>query len=257
MNKKRPSFRIERVPEEHIEDDTTHLWAVSYADFLMVLLSFFILFFSVGEENRDHLVRQIAEMPWAGEKMRQQNAVVNEKKAERSPASQTSVDIAKVKELLLDHQLNIDIDKNKTLTLRFPDNIYRPGQYSLNAKSKKYVRNTLNRIQKYWGQLEFTFIGHADNLPLRKNGIIQSNHDLSALRATRALQEAISVGLPEENLISEGWGSLRLNARSLSILIRPLTKKFRQPASVLTPIVPPSKPKYKPTKRQFHTYQVK
>ena len=45
--RKIPHVRVERPNLPQVQDDSTHLWAVSYADFLMVLLCFFILFFSV------------------------------------------------------------------------------------------------------------------------------------------------------------------------------------------------------------------
>ena len=51
--------RVERARAIHLEDETSHLWAVSYADFLMVLLSFFIIFFSLDKKTKDSVIDEI------------------------------------------------------------------------------------------------------------------------------------------------------------------------------------------------------
>ncbi len=55
--------RIQRAPRgELVETGENMMWAVSYSDLLMVLLSFFVLFFSYGEkekETKDSITRMV------------------------------------------------------------------------------------------------------------------------------------------------------------------------------------------------------
>ena len=56
--------RIDRHQGIHVaEDENQHLWAVSYSDFLMALLAFFILFFSMDDTKKDQLILKIKSMP--------------------------------------------------------------------------------------------------------------------------------------------------------------------------------------------------
>ena len=54
--------RVERDDEVTFhEDENAHLWAVSYSDFLMALLAFFILFFSMDDTKKDQLILNLAQ----------------------------------------------------------------------------------------------------------------------------------------------------------------------------------------------------
>ncbi|RYZ61654.1 MAG: hypothetical protein EOP09_19695, partial [Proteobacteria bacterium] len=53
--------RVERDEVSGVhEDENQHLWAVSYSDFLMALLAFFILFFSTETPERQKLILELA-----------------------------------------------------------------------------------------------------------------------------------------------------------------------------------------------------
>ena len=57
VNKNKRRIRIE-LPEEQEFHSEGESWAVSYADFLMVLLSFFIIFFSYSREKTQSIIDQ-------------------------------------------------------------------------------------------------------------------------------------------------------------------------------------------------------
>ena len=52
--------RIERRSKAQIASEDMQSWAVSYSDMLMVLMSFFVIFFSFEDKKRDDLVSQIS-----------------------------------------------------------------------------------------------------------------------------------------------------------------------------------------------------
>lgn len=239
-------YRLPREEPTEIEDDTAHLWAISYADFLMVLLSFFILFFSISEDERDNLIKYLAKTPWPEAQPKissmQMDSIIKEGMTNIQTVAQNLKD------------LNISVTKmdDNQLVLKFPDNIYSPGSTILLTDGQDILDDSLNRLKKYWHQLEFTFIGHVDSLPLTKstNDIIANNYDLSALRASRALQFALVKGIPSQNLISEGWGSKRYNSRSLSLKIKLAEYKARKPAKFEPTHLPPS------TRPGFQSYPI-
>ena len=223
MSKAKGRIRIPRDHPIEIEDDTSHLWAVSYADFLMVLLSFFVLFFSIDDQERESLVKHLSALKWDGKSSNNGSTPVPEEQ---------KVSWQSLRSTLGEKNIKFVSQDKESLILKFPDNLYPPGAVALNKVNSDLLKDTLVKLEKYWPQIEITFIGHADSQRLsKKHSFIRNNHDLSALRASRALQLALDMGIPEEHLVSEGWGALRLNSRSLSLLIRPYDGQSRQPAN--------------------------
>lgn len=208
----------------HIEDETSHLWAVSYADFLMVLLSFFILFFSLGEEKKKSIIQTIATMgvengavsgfgDGSGENGGLDGAA--DRKINNLPT------LLSLKELLDKFQLQTT-QTEESLILKFPQNIYQQGEVQLSAVYRSQLKSLLETLRPFVDQIEITFIGHTDSSPLKKNKseLIADNFDLSVLRATKALQLALRQNINPDRLAAKGSAYNQRNSRTLSIILR-------------------------------------
>lgn len=209
--------RIERDENIEIhEDENSHLWAVSYSDFLMVLLSFFILFYSVDEDKQDQLIFQIAKN-FAGNSNAQgiganKNHEPVKSAIERIPTS------------LFDHikSLQVNLSENKKhLTINFPDDLFAIGSHELNQENEKVIIETLNILKPHSQNLYLYFEGHTDDRPLhtKVRNINLDNYVLSSLRASSALLKAQQLGFPEEQMFIQAASSHIRNSRSLSLRV--------------------------------------
>lgn len=206
--------RLERDDEITVhEDENSHLWAVSYSDFLMALLSFFILFFSMDTPARQTLILNLAgefsndgKGPGMGGKF--------EGQVHKSRIPATVLHSFK--------DLDVNVDK-ESLVINFPDNFFMPGRHIIQADHQQLISNFLTKLKPYENQVNIYFEGHTDDKPLHKykNDIIVDNFVLSSLRASSALLVAKKLGFSESHLFIQAASSNLRNSRSLSIRIEP------------------------------------
>lgn len=217
-----PKKRLPRVERDELlhlgEDENQHLWAVSYSDFLMVLLCFFILFFSAEPPQKKRLLLEIATQfsgPTLGVGSGSgQGTGTGPAGNQRMPAA------------LLDSLKNLDVvvDKEKeTLVINFPNDLYGPGQHKIDKNRLELIHNFLTIIKPYEKSVNLFFEGHADASPLKihRNNIIVDNFVLSSLRASSALGFARDMGFSEKIMFIQAASSNLRNSRSLSIRIEP------------------------------------
>jgi len=194
--------------DEEIQDETSNIWTVSYADFLMVLLTFFILFFFVNTQVKNSVVKSVA------------SAFPQVKKEFNLIPKKTIT--------ALDQQFHLSSEvKDDTLILTFPDNSYEMGKIYLNDQIKGKLSNVLKVLEKNINKIEIIFVGHTDSVPViqDKKNIVEDNYDLSVLRASKALQFALHEGILPSHVAAKGAAEVVRNSRTLSMIIRPYQGK--------------------------------
>lgn len=210
--------RIERDETSHVlEDENQHLWAVSYSDFLMALLSFFILFFSVDAPQRSQLIMELSQQfspSGTGSGSSSSGGGVESGLSGRMPSS--------LMESLKELKVSMSKD-HESLIVNFPNDLYGPGQHQFAKDRALLVENFLNTVKPYQDKVILYFEGHTDDAPLRvhKNNIVVDNFVLSSLRASFALGYAREMGFSDKNMFIQAAASNLRNSRSLSIRIEP------------------------------------
>ncbi len=215
--------RLPRVERDEVvelqEDENSHLWAVSYSDFLMALLSFFILFFSIETPKRDQIIYNLAEQfsgqnQGAGGFGASGSDKGEEGKNHRLPAN--------FAESLKSYNVNVDKD-HEALIINFPDDLFKAGRHTMLSEKTDLITNCLKMLKPYEGKITLYFEGHTDDKPLRvhKNDIVTDNFVLSSLRASSALGLAKKMGFSEKYMFTQANSSNLRNSRSLSIRIEP------------------------------------
>lgn len=203
--------RVEREdPVEGVHDDS-HSWAVSYADFLMVLLSFFVIFFSLDTEKKEEIFqRLIAGTPAPGTEQKSNGT-------DRLPEGVSAV-VTNIDGLYVSRP-----DEKQKLFIYFEDNIYSPGQLDLNEVQIDKLKGILTKLQPFMKEINITFIGHTDSttVSVSRNRFISDNFDLSSLRATKALQQAVKAGFNPEKMFAKGVAEHSRGSRTLSLVISP------------------------------------
>jgi flagellar motor protein MotB len=208
--------RIDRDVEVKIhEDENQHLWAVSYADFLMALLAFFILFFSMDEPRRDDLLQTLTLQF-------EKASLTKSAQTERSPNSVPgSLSAEMMSQLKI---LNVSfIPQGRSLLVNLPDDYFRPGRYRIDSKNRQVMIRLLELVKPYSEHVNIYFEGHSDEEPLAraKTPVLTDNLVLSSLRATSALNFAKGMGFQSDHLFISGMGSGQRKTRTLSLRLEP------------------------------------
>jgi flagellar motor protein MotB len=220
-----PKVRLQRIRCENElnpygRETESATWAISYADVLMVLLSFFVIFFSFGKSDTQSIIQKIIVATQGGSETPLQGTGP-------SLASKTSgLPMKTVLDSLtevggLDAGIKRIVEDDETLVLLFPDESYEPSSFVLQGKSLALFHKTMTTLSKYKDQINIVFVGFADRQPIVRHpsDAVQNNFDLSALRATRALEVAAPYGFSMEHLKAEGMGDFGRKSRSLSLRI--------------------------------------
>lgn len=209
-----PELPKAETPEE---DSLQFLWAVSYCDLLMVLMSFFILFFQINDNKEQ--ASPVRDVMLALKNETQE--VVSKAPAALANRMPSSA-IEKLANVLQSENVQIIEDPSgKIITLDFRSNLYPPRGYAFPKSQQAQLEKILKEIKPFSKNLMITFIGHADEskITMIKDNIIDSNLVLSNLRATRAVEIAFQLGFDPMNVTGQGAGEFSRNTRSLSIRI--------------------------------------
>lgn len=172
------------------------LWAISYADFLMVLLSFFIIFFSMDEKNSLHrifldmkksgVVQDVAAVPAGGNGKMGQSGLSDVGNA-NGEVQQTVVTsnrklILELSSKIQSSSLIKHVEREK-LILQLPENIYVPGDY---LPKVALLDPIILQLKPYGNSLRIKIIGHSDTIAFKDahKRIIKDNLTLSSVRAS-------------------------------------------------------------------------
>ncbi|MCC6137385.1 MAG: hypothetical protein IT287_02045 [Bdellovibrionaceae bacterium] len=207
--------RIERFDSQVIEEDANaSSWAVSYSDFLMTLLCFFVLFFSLDEPGQNSLILKISESFKGATLGSTEHSTPKESKL-------VSIDNVFSKKLE-DLKISVTKDKN-SLIVHFPENLFETGKYELDDKNLASIKEVFGNLAKYKSHVNLYFEGHTDDQPLHRqvSSIVLDNYLLGSLRAASALKVAKSLGFEEKDMFIQTTSSHQRNSRTLSIKIQP------------------------------------
>ena len=227
-------------------------WAVSYSDLLMVLMSFFIIFYnteeSTGKGEVESLVKKLNlagitldKESFSKREIKAVNSESNllpgfskekkKKTVKREVASIPELEgmtITKIKplkemkggkwnEILKNSE---DVKYKGGILIDLEDNIYANGKFELSKKTQKSLKVLFGLLSKHQSHLNMVFIGHTDSIPVKnKKSVVDSNLILSHMRAAKAVEFAIDEGFDPMWVSSQGLSEYTRNTRSLSIRI--------------------------------------
>lgn len=218
---------LKRRRSEIYEDPLQHLWAISYSDLLMVLMTFFILFYNFStevkkDETPGALENIIVALKSKGEGTATGTGGGGGGAAKAIGNSQTPAQtVGALFQALQERQLNAVIDSHgKEIIIQFGADIFKPGQYTLSQDEKSDISEILKLVKPYEKSLLLTFVGHTDKIPFGQvNRLVNSNIVLSTLRASRAVEYAILQGISPQALSAQGVGEFERDSRTLSLKI--------------------------------------
>ncbi len=182
----------------------------------MVLLSFFVMYFSFAEENPNTVENQLQRIALSmkGLSEEQIKAKLNAKEMAEMSSLADVMKIAGVKVTQKEDHLVLELQQE-----------FKSGDYRLNKELNAQLDAVLAALVPFHNKVDITIIGHADQRTMApRNEFLQDNFDLSSIRALRALKYAISKGYPERYASARAASYFDRDARSLSVEVR-LTNK--------------------------------
>ncbi|MBF0315980.1 MAG: hypothetical protein HQK50_08770 [Oligoflexia bacterium] len=196
--------------------ETSSSWAISYADFLMVLLSFFVIFFSTNPKT---ILFQLTKVVNEDKKLR---PVSTPSQSMALPATTTSTSLPTVARLqsvkvqLKRSNINTSFKGNK-LILQFPHNIYSLGQYD---PPEKLINDIVTILKSHKKNLIVTVIGYTDQKQFTQKNktLINDNLTLAGLRAAKAASY-LQKNLPFMQIKTQGESGLTRETRSISFVV--------------------------------------
>lgn len=223
--------RIQRAPRgELVETGENMMWAVSYSDLLMVLLSFFILFFSYDQkekETKDSITKMVRRFetvtaPVEGSATTVAQAPTVSPKAETA-AEKLTLSQQLLKVLPADRiQANLDGD---SIVLRFGLNAYAPGQVRPPTAIQPQLNQLTDILKPYLDEVDIVVVGHADTQKVRRyRKRFNDNLEVSLARSVRAVRYLESRGIPLAKMRSLGTGDQEIASRTISIILKPKMK---------------------------------
>jgi len=86
-----------------------------------------------------------------------------------------------------DSDIDVKVDKGVVFISISDKLLFNTGKYDINTGAKK-VLGKVAQVLNNQPNLEFLVEGHTDNVPVKGNGLLKDNWDLSALRATSVVR---------------------------------------------------------------------
>lgn len=232
--------------KRHIEEEAES-WAVSYADLLMVLMSFFIVFFNIDDSGEKTIVDIIARgfkkddarIPAGGRgselgvlkgleeainkngsKIKVYHQVGDLENAFGNAKENSESDPMSGVDALMKEKQKKEVMAQRGLLIELSDDIFHIGAYELNSYVKNEIDQVLAGLDQYKNEIQIVAIGHADKIPMSASRkVIDSNFILASLRASKAVKYITSKGFDPYWVSGKAVSVENRSTRSLSIRV--------------------------------------
>lgn len=195
----------ERDDEKDHIVDTSDLWIVPYADFMTVIMIFFMLMFAFAyAAKNDSRYKKIVtaiqkEMGGKVDDKLLEN-MIEQEKAEKIV---TEMDELVEKENLKNY-INVNMDAERIKIVFANPVLFDTGKAELKTESARILHELSNMLKT--SDNEIIIEGHTDNIPV-SGGKFKSNWELSVARSMEVIRYFIAnEGLPPERFVAAGYG---------------------------------------------------
>jgi flagellar motor protein MotB len=227
--------------------ESNESWAVSYSDFLMVLLSFFVIYFNIEDSTSSNELQKLVL-----ELSKNSDYKIVEHKSDLQTESSDKVVVhlnLNSTDLKIDSRSSQKIDRKiasvdddvvtafqsgfvsknnekqsgaksrMEVLIDLPPDVYQVGKFDVNENVKVELDKILSLIKNSKDYVNLIVIGQTDsiNFAEKNKSIINNNLILSSMRAAKAVEYAIQSGFDESRVFVQGLNHQPRNTRSLTI----------------------------------------
>ncbi len=177
--------------DEDRSEEISHLWIVSYSDFMTILMIFFLMCFA-------HRVWE-KKVFFEDQKIRRERAI-------------REVQDGMVRRL--DRLSTIDVQAER-IDIHLPDSLlFSGGQSDMRGAAKLLLADIVPDLKKFKGDIIVE--GHTDDLPLGRHSHFGSNWELSTARAFSVIKFLEQEGVDPGKMSARGYGEYRPRVPNIS-----------------------------------------
>lgn len=192
-NKKRSGLELTHS-EEHQEP-----WLMSYADFMTLMSSFFILMLSMANFDTDKMSKLSVQM----------SKYFNEEQMEKMASNLDAIKNSVETELHFGSGIKTKITDDGLEIMFTGSAIFETGKADILPDAAEQLNIMIDLIKKRNRNYRILVEGHTDNTPIKKGFQFTSNRDLSSARAARIIDKFQEAGFDPNSMISIGYGETR------------------------------------------------
>lgn len=203
-------LRAHHSNSESLHEDTEGTWAVSYGDMVTLLLTFFIVFFSLDPNDEKVEKRKTLNLALVNELQRLPANI--EKKSNSGDKLKLDTKIVK--------QLNGKVHEyGDRLLVEFPEvSFFNSGDIVLTPQGAQSLRMFMKKYLPYAGQYKISIQAFTDSRKVQQKAgrRFKDNLELSALRAISAMRTLQKEGLPLAQMEVAGFGEMKTTSEHLA-----------------------------------------
>lgn len=205
-------MRIKNKYISHSAENDEGSWAISYGDMVTLLLSFFVLFFSIDfkkatEKNLDNSLQGIF------------TTSALEVKSEQKLAENT---------LDIDGMEMVRV-KDGTFLLFFKGvSFFKSAKYDLTDEGKKSLEEFSKKITPMMGKYKIRVQAYTDNRAVKRIRPFRDNLELSVLRSLTVVKQLNKFGIPSRRVEISGKGEMSERIKKLLSLNQVKAQKEKE-----------------------------
>jgi len=187
-----------------IQEESTDSWMITYADMVTLLLTFFILYYSIAAVNMQQFKEAILGEENASIGLLEMLDSAQVKESIQNLTGMKSNDIlTDINQVVEDTELDLDTSQAK-IVVRVPGNSLFPSASADLQKTGLPALDEVIRIVKKYENYKVHIQGHTDDESISTDRF-PTNWELSAARATAVLRYFIDKGIRPEKLTATGY----------------------------------------------------
>ncbi len=198
-----------RMRDEEVDAEGT--WAVSYGDMVTLLLTFFIIFFSIDpSQNKNKEGDSDFQLSFGEALKLKSNSEVIQKKGSLAESAISEEVIEKLKGKVV---LN-----GKRVIIDFPEvSFFKSGKIPLTSKGIEILQKFSNSYSNYMNNYVLVIQAYTDikKVRLDKHLRFTDNLELSALRGVSTMRVLQKSGIPLKKMRVAGYGEMETTIDSL------------------------------------------
>jgi chemotaxis protein MotB len=204
--------KLAEFMDETIEDNSSPLWMTTYADMAILLLTFFILYYSLSSIANNKFKEAILGTKSASIGLLELMDSIQQKETiEVLTGLKTDNILSDIQHVADRESMNeiMDISTDHTkIVIRIPGgSLFEPGNADLDLKKSKPVLDEIVRLLSTYPRYRISIQGHTDDSQISTDRF-PSNWELSSARATAVLRYFIDKNIDPKRLTATGYADI-------------------------------------------------
>ncbi len=198
--------------DEALEEKSSPLWITTYADMAILLLTFFILYYSLSSVANNKFKEAILGTQQASIGLLElMDSIEKRETIEVLTGLKTDDILSDIQHVADRESMNdiMDISTDRTkIVIRIPGGaLFEPGKADLNLKKSKPILAEIIRLLETYPRYRISIQGHTDDNPIVSDRF-PSNWELSSARAMAVLRYFIDKNIDPKRLTATGYADI-------------------------------------------------